>query len=153
MIALIAAVNEKNTLGLNGKMPWHVPEDLKFFRQTTLNQKLAMGRKTFDGLPKHLDQRDIYVVTRQENAQYEHVVHDFPKFLETYKESSETLYVAGGGELYAQAIGFADTLIISRIPNDVLGDTFFPTIDPEQFECVETIQKETFQIEIYERKY
>ena len=152
MIVLIAALNHKNTLGLQGKMPWHVPEDLKFFRSTTLHQKLVMGRKTFDGLPKTLDQRDIFVVTRRENPKYVNCVTDFEAFLKDYMNSEAVLYVAGGGEIYRQALPFANRLLISRIDNDVVGDTFFPEIDLAHFERIETVQKETFALEIYERK-
>lgn len=150
MYIIIAAVNHKNTLGLDGSMPWHNKEDLQHFRNTTLHQKLIMGRKTYEGLPKKLDKRDIYVVTR--DTTYPNAIHDLQSFLKAHQEDKETYFIAGGGEIYLQSMEFADKLIISKIDNEVEGDTFFPAIDLETFALTETKHFDTFELNIYERK-
>lgn len=150
MIVLIAAMNNKRTIGLNGTMPWHNREDLQHFRKTTLNQKLLMGRKTYEGLPQKLDKRDIYIVSR--NPDIENAVHDLHTFLRDF-DKNETLFVAGGGEIYQESMKYADKIVLSIIDDDTLGDTFFPHIDDRMFKLVSTDVFDTFKLETYERMY
>lgn len=150
MIVLIAAMNNKGTIGLNGSMPWHNREDLQHFRKTTLNQKLIMGRKTYEGLPQKLDKRDIYIVSR--NPDIKNAVHDLHTFLRDF-DKSETLFVAGGGEIYKESMKYADKIVLSIIDDDTMGDTFFPHIDDRMFKLVSTDVFDTFKLETYERMY
>lgn len=149
MIKIIVAMNNHRTIGLNGSMPWHNKEDLQHFRKSTLNQKVVMGRKTFEGLPKKLDNREIYVVTR--NASIENAIPDLRAFLMQHQESSEDIFIAGGGEIYAQSLPFAHELIISYIPNDVIGDTFFPDFSDLEFKIKNQVEYSTFKQVTYER--
>ena len=150
MITLVVAINNTRTIGLDGKMPWHNPEDLQHFKNYTMHKTLLMGRKTFEGLPKKLHGRNILVVTRQ--ADYEGAVLDLNNFLETHQNTPEEIIVAGGGEIYQIAMDYAEKIVLSIIDNDVKGDTFFPEIDPTQFEVEETKQYETFKCITYTRK-
>lgn len=150
MLVLIAAANKHGTIGLEGSMPWHNPEDLKHFRATTLNHKLLMGRKTVMGLPKKLDKRDIYVVTR--NADIPNAVTDLKAFLEAHEASDEVIYVAGGGEIYAQCLPYAKRIVLSIIDDDTVGDTFFPRIDSNEFKLIAEEERESFKLMIYERE-
>lgn len=144
MLILIAAVNKKNTLGLDGSMPWHCPEDWKFFKRMTMGQKLIMGRKTYQGLPKVLKGRDILQVSRKEGP-----IHDLDSYLKDYKNEQD-LFIAGGGEIYNMAMPYADKIYLSIINDDTMGDTFFPEI-PSAFKLKDKIPFETFVLEIYER--
>ena len=148
MIILIAAMNNKRTIGLDGSMPWHNPEDLKHFRKTTLNNKLIMGRKTYEGLPKKLDKRDIYVVSR--NLDLPNTIHNLQDYLENV-DASDSIYVAGGGEIYRESMKYADKILLSIIEDDTLGDTFFPEIDESKFKLVSTDIFDTFRLNTYER--
>lgn len=149
MITLVVAINSKSTIGLNGEMPWRNKEDLKHFKNYTMGKKMLMGRKTFEGLPKTLEGRDIYVVTRQKD--YPKGVQDLTAYLENNQD--DELIVAGGGEIYKIAMPYADKIVLSIIhDNDVVGDTFFPDIDAQEFREVKREVKDTFTLVTYERR-
>lgn len=151
MITLIAAMNEKRTLGLNGKMPWHNPEELQHFKNYTMHKTVLMGRKTYEGLPKKLVGRNILIVSR--NKKYEDGVTDLNEFLKNYQNTEEELIVAGGGEIYNKSLKYADKIVLSIIlKNDVVGDTFFPEIDEDLFEIKKIEKFETFKCITYIRK-
>lgn len=150
MISIIVAVNNVNTIGLNGSMPWRNAEDLRHFRDTTMHKTVVMGRKTIEGLPKILDGRHVVMVSRFESGQ--DVINDFDEFLKKHEKTDEEVFIAGGGEIYRKSISYASKLYVSRINDDTHGDTTFPEIDPRLFDLIETIPYETFNLEIYERK-
>ncbi|HZJ87211.1 MAG TPA: dihydrofolate reductase [Erysipelothrix sp.] len=150
MITLIAAMNKTHTIGLDGKMPWHKPEDLKHFKNYTMGKTVLMGRKTFEGLPTKLKGRNILIVSK--NPAYDNRIDDLVSYLKNDQETDE-LIIAGGGEIYRIAIDFADRIVLSLIEdNDVMGDTFFPNIDLEKFELINDEKKETFRLLTYQRK-
>lgn len=151
MITLIAAMNPHRTIGLDGIMPWHKPEDLTHFKNYTMHKKLFMGRKTYEGLPKKLKGRDIYVFTRDET--YPQAISNVHDFFKQHQNSDEEIIVAGGGEIYHTALPYTNKIVLSLIEdNDVVGDTFFPHINEDEFTLDETIQHETFKLLIYNRK-
>lgn len=145
MLIMVAAVNKTNTLGFEGTMPWHCPEDLKFFKRITMDQTLIMGRKTYEGLPKVLKGRNILQVSRRNGD-----INDLDNYLKEHQDTKPDIYVAGGGEVYKAAMPYTQKIYLSRINNDVLGDTFFPEISSD-FNLSNTVQFETFILEIYER--
>lgn len=146
MLVMIAAMNQKRTLGLNGSMPWHCPEDLKFFKRITMGETLIMGRKTYDGLPKVLKGRNILKVSRSEGD-----INDLTQYLKDNETSSETIFVAGGGEVYKASMPYAQKIYLSIIKDETLGDTFFPEIDASEYSLSDTVAFETFTLQIYER--
>lgn len=146
MLVMIAAMNQNRTLGLNGSMPWHCPEDLKFFKRMTMGETLIMGRKTYDGLPKVLKGRNILKVSRSEGD-----ISDLAQYLKDHETSSETIFVAGGGEVYKAAMPYAQKIYLSIIKDEIMGDTFFPEIDASEYTLSDTVAFETFTLEIYER--
>ncbi len=150
MFTIIVAVNEKGVIGKNNKMPWHVPEDLKHFRNITLGNVLVMGRKTYESLPGQLDQRDLKIVSR--SLEGEHVIQDFEAFLKQYAESDEEIFIAGGSEIYRQSLPYVSQMIISRIPNDEDGDRFFPDFKESDFSLYKVEEHATFTVEYYQRK-
>ncbi|NLW15967.1 MAG: dihydrofolate reductase [Erysipelothrix sp.] len=151
MLTLVVACNKHRTIGLDGKMPWHAPEDLKHFKNYTMGKKVVMGRKTFNGLPKKLIGRDMYIVSR--TPQGENSITDFNAFLQENKDTKEEIIIAGGGEIYKMALPFADKIVLSIIKdNDVVGDTFFPEIDTNVFEIESKEIFETFDCITYTRK-
>ncbi len=147
MITLIAAMNKHRTIGLMGVMPWHNKEDLNHFKNYTMHKTLIMGRKTYEGLPKVLQGRNILVVSKDESYD----IKDLPAFLS--QSFDEEIIVAGGGEIYKLAMPFADKLVLSLIhDNDVIGDTFFPEVDMDQFELTSKTEFNTFTCFVYRRK-
>lgn len=155
MIKIIVAMDKNNLIGTHlgtMGMPWHNAEDLKHFKETTWQKTILMGRKTFEVINKPLPQRKTIVVTRDQDITYEDVTicHDLDALLKTYPQD-EDLYICGGASIYKQTLPLADELIISYIPGEYEGDAYFPYINEDEFKCVETIQKETFEIKKYRR--
>lgn len=148
MLVLIAGVGKQNQIGLNGAMPWRNREDLQFFKEMTLNNKVVFGRKTYSEMPK-LKNREIYIVSKTQ--QDFKTIPDFHKFLKNHKDDDELYFIAGGQQIYEQALDYCNILLISRINYEGNADTFFPEFDESSFELT-TYTMNTFTLEVYVRK-
>lgn len=149
MIVIIAAINKYGTLGLNGDMPWRNREDLHHFRKTTLHKTLIMGRKTVESIPTPLKDR---VVLEVSGSKPDSDIKNLKEYLETITKSDETFFIAGGGEIYRESIKYADYMILSIIPDDTIGDTFFPDFSLKEFEIVKRVPHQTFEEIHYKRR-
>ena len=142
IVSLIAAMAENRVIGRNNDLPWKLPDDMKFFMQTTKGHHVIMGRKNYDSLDekfKPLPNRTNIVVTRQKqfNAPGCSVVNSIEKALEIAKTNNEPeAFVIGGAEIYSLALQRADKIYLTEIHATVQGDTFFPDFD-------KTVWKET----------
>ncbi|MFY9287459.1 MAG: dihydrofolate reductase [Alphaproteobacteria bacterium] len=139
-IALIAAAaGDKLVIGKNGDLPWHFSSDLKFFKATTLNHPVLMGRVTYQSILKRLNKplpgRKNIVLTRDKNFTDDRVtiIHDI-KEIATGKD--ETLFIIGGAEIYKQTIGIADTIYMTHIDQNIEGDAYFPPLDKKKWKLV-----------------
>lgn len=133
-ISLITAMDRQNCIGKNDDLPWHISEDLKYFKKQTLDKPMIMGRKTFDSLPGVLPKRTHIVITRtpQDNTEQVRYVTSLDEAIELAKTQHEDeIMVCGGGQIYSQAINIADRLYITHVDTDVQGDTHFPAISQE----------------------
>jgi dihydrofolate reductase len=138
MISMIAAVAENNVLGMNGKMPWHLPEDFAWFRAQTAGKPMIMGRKTFDSfggrpLPKRLH----IVISRHTNENTENViwVSSIEQAIDEAKKTGhDEIMVIGGGEIYTQGLPFADRIYLTEIDATYEGDAFFPEFDKSKWQ-------------------
>lgn len=135
-LALIAARAENGCIGRNNKLPWHLPGDLKYFRQCTWGKPIIMGRKTWESLPGPLPGRANIVVTRQSGYQAEgaRVVASLDAACRLAQdialiEGGEEIMVMGGGEIYAQALSLASRLYLTEVHAEVAGDAFFPEVN------------------------
>jgi dihydrofolate reductase len=129
---IMAAKASNNAIGKDNNLIWHLPADLKFFKQTTKGHTLIMGRKTFESLGNPLSQRDSWIVTRNKNYQCEGatVFHSLTNAIEAgEKKGLETVFLLGGGEIYRQSMDIADKMIITEVHHEFEGDTYFPEID------------------------
>ncbi|MBA3829642.1 MAG: dihydrofolate reductase [Taibaiella sp.] len=138
IVSLIVAVAEDNAIGRNNQLPWHLPEDLKFFKRTTLGKPVIMGRKTYESLGKPLPGRVNIVLTRNNNYQLPDGVvrcNELEASLtKLEEENTEETFIIGGGKIFEEAIGLADRLFITRVATTVPGaDAFFPHIDHTQW--------------------
>jgi len=155
MIVLIAALDPNNGIGLNGKLPWHIKEDLKLFKERTLNHKIVMGRKTYESIGKPLPNRINCVVTRSKRYQVVEgieLIHDFNEFLIMHSLSDETIYVIGGAEIYKQALPYAQQLALSMIKHVYPCDTFFPEFDIVHYKEIEKLEFDEFRFLLLEKK-
>lgn len=155
MIILIAALDPKNGIGIDGKLPWHIKDDLKLFKVRTLNHTIVMGRKTFESIGKPLPKRNNCVVSR--NKSYQAVdgvefISDFKDFLVKNELTEESIYVIGGAEIYKQALPFAKQLALSMVKQEYSCDTFFPEFDIEQYNEIEKLEFDEFRFLLLEKK-
>lgn len=131
-ISLIAAVAENSVIGKNNDLPWHLPDDMKYFMQTTKGHHCIMGRKNYESIPEKfrpLPNRTNIVVTRQEKFQAPGctVVHSIDEGLDIARTNNETeTFIIGGAEIYNTSLATADLLYITEIKANIEGDTFFP---------------------------
>jgi dihydrofolate reductase len=130
---LIFARARNGVIGRDNMLPWHLPEDLAHFKQTTLGQPVIMGRKTWDSLPpkfRPLPGRTNIVVTRQRNWQADGawVAHSLAQAVDLCPRGTPA-WVIGGAEVYAQALPLATTAVVTEIEADFEGDAFAPRFD------------------------
>lgn len=151
-VTLIAAVGSNGVIGSDNDMPWHLPEDFAFFKRTTMGHAMVMGRKTFDSIGRALPGRRTIVITRQADWKHPDVetVHSLDDALGLAGPVGE-VFVAGGGEIYAQAMPFAHRLLITEVDQEPAGDVRFPEIDPSQWHETAREEREGFTWVTYER--
>lgn len=134
---IVVAVSENGVIGRNGDMPWKLSTDLKRFKALTLGKPVVMGRKTFQSIGRPLPGRPNIVVTRDAGFAADGVSSavSLEDGIEKAKVLAGELGVSeicliGGGEIYRQALAFADILHVTHVEAEIDGDTFFPAIDP-----------------------
>ncbi|EAP99570.1 probable dihydrofolate reductase oxidoreductase protein [Janibacter sp. HTCC2649] len=151
-VTLIAAVGRNGVIGADNDMPWHLPEDFAFFKRTTMGHAMVMGRKTFDSIGRALPGRRTIVITRQPDWHHADVetVHSLDDALGLAGPVGE-VFVAGGGEIYAQAMPFAHRLLITEVDQEPEGDVRFPDIDPAQWHESAREERDGFAWVTYER--
>ena len=130
-------MSENRVIGAGGKIPWHLPEDFKWFKKMTTGQVIVMGRKTFESIGKALPNRTTIVLSR---SQFSHPgVQTFSE-LSRIELANETrdVFICGGAQVYAQALPLCSDLFLTRVKRVVEGDAFFPPFE-DRFELVEEI--------------
>jgi dihydrofolate reductase len=129
-ITLVVAIDAQNGIGVDNKLPWHLPEDLAHFKRVTLGHPIIMGRKTFDSIGRPLPKRRNIVVTR--NAEWRHDGVDAVTSLADALAlvGDEPASIIGGAQIFNASMALADRMIVTEIGHSFACDTFFPTIDP-----------------------
>ena len=140
--ALMVAAASNGVIGRDNELPWHLPKDLQYFKQTTMGKPVIMGRKTFDSIGRPLPGRANIVVTRQQNYQAEdvQVVHSLEQGLALAQQlaaekSVDEVMVIGGAELYRQSLPSIERVYLTKVHAEVEGDAFFPNLD-KAWQCV-----------------
>ncbi|WMY91191.1 dihydrofolate reductase [Snodgrassella communis] len=139
-ITLVAALADNNCIGENNRIPWHVPEDFEFFKNYTMGKPVVMGRKTWESLPKKpLPGRPNYVISRQQEQQFSGAIlcHSIKEAIQQLADCPEII-IMGGAQIYAQAMPLATDLRLTRIHVNVIGDTFFPAINANEWQQTES---------------
>jgi len=139
-ISLLVAASENNVIGKDGKLPWHLPNDLKFFKNTTWGMPVIMGRKTFQSEAASLPGRTNIVISRKENWDHPKNVKVAKSIQDGLKLAEETdareVFIIGGGEIFKQSIQLADKIYMTRVHTTLDGDTFFPEIRKSQWKLI-----------------
>jgi len=139
-ISLIAAASINRVIGLNGDLPWHLPADLRYFREKTLGHHILMGRKTWEAFPRPLPGRTSIVLGRMHQRMPEGVfaVDTLEAGIALAKERGEDeLMIIGGGQVYAAALPLADTLYLTHVLTRIAGGSaFFPVVSVLEWEII-----------------
>jgi dihydrofolate reductase len=146
---LIYARSRNNVIGVNGDLPWHLPEDLAHFKRTTLGQPVIMGRVTWESIPEKfrpLPGRTNVVVSRQASfsAPGAQVVASLQAAVDLFP-AGDVVWLIGGAQLYAQAMPLAQQLVITEIDADYEGDAFAPAIDAVEWKETQRTQHTSAQ--------
>jgi len=147
----IAAMSLNRVIGKDNRIPWHLPEDLRFFKKMTTGQIVVMGRKTFESIGKPLPDRATIVLTRaQKSIPGVETISDLNQ-IDPTKETRE-VFICGGAQVYEQALPHCSDLYLTLVKREVAGDTFFPPFE-DQFEFGALIlEKPEFKILHYVRR-
>lgn len=136
MISLIAAIGKNRELGKANSLLFHIKEDMRFFKETTMGHPILMGRKTFESIGRPLPGRTNFVVTRHPNELPDNVepIRDLKQFLESWQDSPEELFVIGGGMVYFESLPYAKNLYLTEV-DDIApdADSFFPQFDKTKY--------------------
>ena len=141
----IVAVNNKGFIGKDGHLMWHNKEDLKHFKDITMWNALVVGRKTLDTLPSAVNKGRVLIPVSRSGNSVEEALQKASDIA-----NKNTIFVIGGAEIYKETEKYTDFILLSRIDDDQEGDSSFQV--SEDFELKETIQYETFTLEIHQRK-
>jgi len=137
IISLVVAASENNVIGKNNQLLWHLPNDMRFFKNTTWAMPVIMGRKTFDSLEKKaLKGRVNIIVTRHENLDVAEgeitIAHDLKSALKKAEETDcKEVFVIGGGEIFHEIMPKANKVYLTRVHATLDGDTYFPELDKD----------------------
>lgn len=161
MLSIIVAAAENNVIGINNQLPWHLPADLKYFKQTTMGKPIIMGRKTFEEVGRLLPGRPNIMITRQANYIHEglYIVPSLDAAIEKAKSfNADEIFITGGGEIFKQALPVVDRVYITRVHATVDGDAYFPEFNTTGWQLVKNDRHEkdekhhyAFTFEVWER--
>lgn len=138
-ISLIAALTRNHVIGRNNDLPWHLPDDMKYFMQTTKGHHVIMGRRNYDSIPEKfrpLPNRTNLVVTRQKDLRLPQcrVVNSLEEAIDVARTASEQeLFIIGGAAIYTLGMPLAHRLYLTEIDTELQGDTFFPDFNKSEW--------------------
>ena len=140
MLSISVAVAKNNIIGGDNRLLWHIPEDLKRFKENTMNKTMIMGRKTFESLPGILPGRTHVVLTRDKSFKVDSenviVMHSLEEILDNYSNTEEEAFIIGGGQFYTSTIDHCNKIYLTSINKDIEGDTYFPIINYDDWNII-----------------
>lgn len=155
LISIIVAMARNRVIGSHGRMPWHLPTDLKRFKTLTMGHALLMGRQTFESIGQPLPGRRTIILSRNSDYQIPgvEVVADLSAALQAATGSDE-LFICGGGDIYQQSLGLAQRIYLTELELECAGDVFFPELPVGSFHTLQSVQVEdkvNYQFSVLER--
>src|SRR5690606_2110364 len=161
MISFLWAEDENHLIGRNNDLPWRIPADLKYFKETTLGHPIVMGRKTYESIGKALPGRTNVILTRDENFEADGCIifHTKDELLKLSKEQQKEIFITGGAEIYRLFMDVVDRLYVTKILHTFEGDTYFPEVNWDNWSLISSkpgVKDEKnpydYEFRIYERK-
>lgn len=160
MLSTIVAIGNNNVIGLDNKMPWYLPSDLKYFKENTLGKVVIMGRKTLESIGGPLKDRKNIVITRDKNynpnfADVE-IAHDFSE-IKKYIDDDKENFIIGGAEIYREFLPYCKFLYVTRIYKDFEGNKFFDHLNEGEWEIIKASEIKNYkdlkyEFLVYEKK-
>lgn len=141
VLSLLVAADEHNVIGKDNKLPWHLPNDLKYFKNLTWGMPILMGRKTFESIGKPLPGRQSIVITRNHDWQHDgvEVVHSIEDAIRKAKDKDiKEVFVIGGAEIFNTSLDKADRIYLTRIHHSFEGDVYFPELSEGKWTLVKS---------------
>jgi dihydrofolate reductase len=156
IVSLLVAASENNIIGKDNQLPWHLPNDLKYFKNLTWGMPILMGRKTFDSIGKPLPGRKSIVITRNSDWQHEgvdvvHSIEDAIQKAESY--GVKEIFVIGGAEIFETSLPTANRIYLTRIHQEFEGNVFFPQLSEEDWQLTSSRYCEADEKNIYHHTY
>ena len=152
-LTIISAMSRTGVIGLGDGMPWEVPEEYQHFLDTTRDQTLIIGRKSFDIFGPTLVSRRCFVISRSDVSRSSGInVGSLDEAIELGRQFPEAIYIAGGASIYGQAIDRVDSMQLSYIYGEFDGDSFFPSFDPSDWDIVKSEDRGRYEFVEYRRK-
>ena len=140
MLSISVAVCNNNIIGGDNKLLWHIPDDLKRFKENTMGKTMIMGRKTFESLTGILPGRTHVVLTRDKSFKVDSenviIIHSLEEILSTYSNTEEEVFIIGGGQLYKSTIDHCQKIYLTTVNKDFEGDTYFPDINYDEWDIL-----------------
>ena len=143
-ISIVVAASENLVIGYKNALPWHISEDLKHFKQITINHSVVMGRKTFESIGKPLKERRNIVISRDGTLKIEgaEVVNSLDEAIHRTKNENE-IFIIGGEQIYKIAMPIATHMHVTKVYNNIKGDAFFPAFDENEWKILTKKDSET----------
>ena len=134
-LSLVVALSQNKVIGLQNRLPWHLPADLQHFKKLTWGKPILMGRKTFEAIGKPLPGRENLILSQDRAYQAPGctVIHSVEQALE---HASAELMIIGGAQIYALFLPLADCIYLTEVMTEVAGDTYFPPINPKEWQVI-----------------
>jgi len=138
MISFLWAEDENGLIGNKNRLPWHLPEDLKYFKETTMGHPVVMGRKTFESIGKPLPGRTNLILTRDKDYRADDclVFHSKPALLEWAERYGSEVFITGGSDIFRLFLPDADRLYMTKIHHRFEGDTYFPDLNWREWRLI-----------------
>ncbi|WP_432708050.1 dihydrofolate reductase [Pedobacter sp.] len=134
ILSIVVAISENNAIGKDNKLLWHLPADLKHFKETTSGHTIIMGRKTYESIGRPLPNRRNIVITRNSELALEGVeVYNGMEQALTQCRNEAEVFIIGGAEIYKHALKHASKIYLTRVHETYEADTFFPELEPESW--------------------
>ena len=135
MISMIAAIGKNNELGKDNSLIWHIPNDMKFFKNTTINHTVVMGYNTYKSLPAPLKDRHMIVISKNHNIDEIEIIKDPQEIVDKYLDNNIEIFIIGGASLYNYFLDYAKNLYLTEIDDTCIeADAFFPTFDKNMWQ-------------------
>ncbi|ADQ14665.1 dihydrofolate reductase [Halanaerobium hydrogeniformans] len=130
-LSIIAAMDQNQLIGQNGKLPWKLPADLRYFKQTTMGSAIIMGRKTFESIGSPLAGRKNIILSKNKNYSAEgcEIIHSKKEILNRFLVQKKEAFIIGGLKIFQLFLPYCDKLYLTIIEHEFSGDTYFPEID------------------------